>query len=135
MDGATERTGLLWCGNLTMPAWLGTFLRDWGPLAGVLMFVGGALAGLGRGAYSLFASGTIISRSRHRAEVDWYLDRMRLNQEAYDRRIEELRQDVEDMIADRDAWREWALRAISAGQSMVRGNTPPGGIRRPELGP
>lgn len=119
-----------------MPAWLGALLRDWWPvIAGVTTFVVGLAGAAGRGLYSLFANGTIVSKSRHQAEMDFFREQLRLTQEAADRRIAELRQDVADLTADRDSWRDRFWKAADAGQILIRRDTPPRGIHRSEIGP
>lgn len=121
-----------------MPDWLSDALRDWGPATGLIVFVltalGGGIAGLVRLVSSLFADGTVISKSRHQAETDFFREQLRLTQEASDRRIAELRQDIADLERDRDEWRGRFWRAAEAGQIILKQVTPPHGTHRSEIG-
>lgn len=121
-----------------MPDWLADFLGDWAPFAGVAVFVlgaiGGALAGVSRLLYSLFANGIVVSKSRHQAEVDFYTSQIKLCKEAADRRIAELTKDVADLVIERDKWENRFWRTAEAANFLVRRDTPPHGTKRPEAG-
>lgn len=117
-----------------MPAWLADLLTQWAPFAGVAVFVLGLIGAAMRGIYGLFASGTIMSKSRHLETVTFYETQLRICKEAADRRIAEQRQDIEDLEKDRDQWRDRFWRAAEAGTILVKRDTPPRGMRRPDTG-
>lgn len=132
-----------------MPQWLGDFLREWAPFAGLVVFVlgliGGAFAGVGRLLYALFSNGVVVSKSRHQVEVDFYSTQVALCKEAADRRIAELTKDLADLrldmeravaqlTKDRDKWEARFWEAQKAGEFLIKRDTPPRGIHRPETG-
>lgn len=135
-----------------MPDWLGDLLRDWAPYGAAVVFVlglvGGAITGVWRVLSALFSGKTVITVSRHQAEISFYETKVRSCQEAADRRIAELMKDIADLRADMarevaylnkqaEKWETRFWEAQKAGEFLIRRDmrdTPPMGTRRPETG-
>lgn len=106
------------------------FLEGYGALGAVLAILVTNVLGL----FWLLSNGTVEFGSRRRAEVSFLMDQIRITKEGYEQRLSEMRQDITDLTNDRDDWRERAWKAITAGQTIAQGQTPPKGIHRSELG-
>lgn len=102
------------------------FLKGYGALGTVIAILVTNVVAL----FWLLSNGTIEFGSRRRAEIAYLMERIRLDREASDQRIAELRQDVADLVAERDDWRDRAWQAISVGERIAKRDTPPFGIRR-----
>lgn len=136
-----------------MPNWLEQFLREWAPYAGLAVFalglIGACITAVIKMVQSLFTAlitnGVIISKSSHLQEVSFYATQVAACKEAGDRRIAELTRDLEDlrsefaaklasMEKDRDKWEARFWESARGTEFIIKRDTPPHGIRRPETG-